>query len=45
MKEVRSRGPIVADFRVPFTFSYYTSGIFSEDHERNLKKKRRNMAQ
>jgi len=36
MKEIRSRGPIVGDFKVPVTFSYYTSGIFSEDHAKML---------
>lgn len=31
MKEIRSRGPIVADFKAPIEFSFYTSGIFSDD--------------
>jgi cathepsin C len=38
MKEIRSRGPVVTDFLVPVTFSYYTSGIFSDDHEKELKR-------
>ena len=29
MKEIRCRGPIVADLEVPLTFSYYKHGIFS----------------
>ena len=33
MKELRARGPIVSDLAVPLSFSYYTSGIFSDDHE------------
>jgi hypothetical protein len=36
MKELRSRGPIVADLEVPKSFSYYTSGIFSDDHSKAL---------
>ena len=32
MKEIRSRGPIVADLNVPLGFSYYSTGIFSDDH-------------
>jgi Papain family cysteine protease len=36
MKEIRCRGPIVADFDVPLSFSYYTEGIFSDDHEKEL---------
>jgi len=38
MKEIRARGPIVADLNVPLTFSYYTSGIFSDEHEIEIKK-------
>jgi C1A family cysteine protease len=30
MKELRSRGPIPGNIRVPFSFNYYKSGIFSE---------------
>lgn len=37
MKELRSRGPIVADLNVPIGFSYYKEGIFSDDHEIALK--------
>lgn len=33
MKEIRANGPIVADIDVPLGFSYYKSGIFSEDHQ------------
>ncbi len=36
MKEIRSRGPITADLEVPLTFSYYTSGIFSDEHDKVL---------
>ena len=36
MKEIRSRGPIVADLNVPLGFSYYRTGIFSEDHSKAL---------
>ena len=36
MKEIRSRGPIIADFLVPFSFSYYSHGIFSDDHAQML---------
>ncbi|CDW78518.1 cathepsin c [Stylonychia lemnae] len=38
MKEIRARGPIVSDLNVPLTFSYYRNGIFSDDHELQLKK-------
>jgi len=38
MKEIRARGPIVADLNVPLSFSYYTNGIFSDDHEFELHK-------
>lgn len=37
MKEIRARGPIVADLEVPLSFSYYTNGIFSDDHEKELR--------
>lgn len=37
MKEIRANGPIVADLAVPLSFSYYTSGIFSDEHESQLK--------
>lgn len=36
MKELISRGPIIGDFKAPISFSYYTSGIFSEDHVKSL---------
>ena len=36
MKELRSRGPIVADLEVPLTFSFYQNGIFSDDHDKVL---------
>lgn len=36
MKELRSRGPIIADFEVPLSFSYYSTGIFSDDHDKML---------
>lgn len=36
MKELRSRGPIIGDLEVPSSFSYYTSGIFSDDHAKAL---------
>lgn len=36
MKELRSRGPIVADLNVPLGFSYYHSGIFSDDHKKDM---------
>lgn len=32
MKEIRARGPIVADLNVPLAFSLYKEGIFSDDH-------------
>lgn len=32
MKELRSRGPLIADFRAPLSFSYYKQGVFSDDH-------------
>lgn len=31
MKEIRARGPIVADINVPYHFSIYHDGIFCED--------------
>lgn len=34
MKEIRARGPIVSDLNVPLSFSYYTEGIFSDEHEK-----------
>jgi hypothetical protein len=33
MKEIRSQGPISADFKTPFGFSFYKGGIFSDDHK------------
>ena len=33
MQEIRSKGPISADFKVPLGFSFYRGGIFSDDHE------------
>jgi C1A family cysteine protease len=30
MKELRARGPIPGNIRVPYTFNYYKSGVFSE---------------
>ena len=36
MKEIRSRGPIIADLEVPLTFSYYNEGIFSDVHDKVL---------
>ena len=30
MKEIRTKGPIVADIVVPLGFSIYKSGIFSD---------------
>lgn len=30
MKEIRARGPIVADFDVPLGFSVYKNGILTE---------------
>ena len=38
MVELRSRGPIIADLEVPLTFAYYTSGVFSDDHDKVLEK-------
>ena len=38
MKEIRSRGPIPADFNAPLSFSYYKEGIFSDEVELSLKK-------
>lgn len=38
MIELRSRGPIIADLEVPLTFAYYTSGVFSDDHDKVLEK-------
>ena len=32
MKEIRARGPIPGNMRVPWTFSYYKRGIYSEKH-------------
>jgi hypothetical protein len=32
MKEIRARGPVAADIACPLGFSYYKSGIFSDDH-------------
>jgi cathepsin C len=32
MKELRARGPIPGNMTVPWSFSYYKSGIFSEKH-------------
>ena len=31
MKEIRARGPIVADFDVPIGFAVYKEGILSEE--------------
>ena len=36
MKEIRSRGPIIGDLEVPLSFSYYTSGVFSDDHSKAM---------
>ncbi len=36
MKELRAHGPVVADLEVPMSFSYYTSGIFSDDYDKLL---------
>ena len=36
MKEIRSRGPIIADLEVPVSFSTYTQGIFSDDFDKIL---------
>ena len=32
VKELRARGPILGNLAVPWTFSYYKSGIFAHDH-------------
>jgi cathepsin C len=32
MKELRARGPIPGNIRVPYTFNYYKNGIYSEGH-------------
>mmetsp|Transcript_7578 Transcript_7578/g.5730 ORF Transcript_7578/g.5730 Transcript_7578/m.5730 type:complete len:111 (-) Transcript_7578:295-627(-) len=38
MREIRSRGPIIGDMEVPLSFTYYKSGIFSDDAEVALQK-------
>ena len=30
MKEIRARGPIISDFKVPVEFHYYSKGILSD---------------
>jgi len=32
MKEIRARGPIPGNIMVPWSFSYYKTGIFAHDH-------------
>lgn len=41
MKELRARGPIVADINVPLGFSIYKEGIFSDDHVKRYQNKLR----
>lgn len=36
LKELRSRGPIIADLEVPMSFSCYQKGIFSDDLDKIL---------
>lgn len=36
MKEIRARGPVVADINVPMHFSIYKEGVFSEDRVRDF---------
>jgi hypothetical protein len=36
MKELRARGPIAGDIVVPLGFGYYKSGIFSDDHMKQI---------
>jgi len=38
MKELISRGPIVADIEAPMSFSYYKTGVFSDEAELSLQK-------
>jgi len=38
MREIRSRGPIIGDLEVPLSFTYYHSGIFSDEVEVALEK-------
>jgi hypothetical protein len=37
MQEIRSKGPISADFKTPFGFAFYGGGIFSDDHVAEVK--------
>lgn len=37
MLEIRSKGPISADFKTPLGFAFYDGGIFSDDHVTELK--------
>jgi len=37
MQDLRARGPLVADFEPPLSFSMYHSGVFSEEHSKVLK--------
>ena len=39
MKEIRARGPIVADFEVPVGFTVYNHGILSEPSNKEFEKK------
>jgi cathepsin C len=32
MKEIRARGPMPGNLRVPYTFNYYHNGIFTNSH-------------
>jgi hypothetical protein len=37
MQEIRSKGPISADFKTPFGFAFYGGGIFSDEHVAEVK--------
>jgi hypothetical protein len=39
MKEIRARGPIVADFEVPVGFTVYQHGILSETSNKEFEQK------
>jgi hypothetical protein len=37
MQEIRSKGPIIGDIKVPMEFSYYSKGILSEDFSKKVR--------
>ena len=39
MKEIRARGPIIGDFKVPLEFHYFFSGILTDDFSKAIEHK------